>query len=117
MNGSKTYKVRGVSADMERQHNEKGSKGWVSLPKMFKRKKRKIQRAIGRVVVFMFEILISLIPAGIVSLWAMPAAYRYRGYFAVGGEWILVLLVFGISFVGISDLFDGWVEKERSRIR
>ena len=29
-----------------------------------------------------------------VALWAIPAAFRERGYSAVGGEWLLVICVF-----------------------
>ena len=38
--------------------------------------------------------LISLIPTAAVAAMAIPAAHAERGYWAVGGEWLLIALVF-----------------------
>lgn len=33
---------------------------------------------------------LTILAAGLVALWAIPAAYAERGYQAVGGEWVLI---------------------------
>lgn len=31
-----------------------------------------------------------LLPSCLVALWALPYAYAQRGYYAIGGEWLLI---------------------------
>ena len=44
-------------------------------------------------------IVVALIVAWLVALWAIPAAYAERGRRAVGGEWILIAAVGGAVYV------------------
>lgn len=48
------------------------------------------------------SIVLSIFFAWLVSLWALPAAYDQRGYFAVGGEWILIIATFGATYWTVS---------------
>lgn len=41
--------------------------------------------------------IVALIIAALVACWAVPCAYEQRGYSAVGGEALLVLVVFVLS--------------------
>ena len=51
-------------------------------------------RMIRRIAEFAFHLLLALMGAFAVASWAVPAAYAERGYIAVGGEWLLVILTF-----------------------
>lgn len=46
----------------------------------------------------MLKLLTSIIVGWLVSLWAIPAAYAERGYKAIGGEWLLICFVVGITY-------------------
>ena len=41
-----------------------------------------------------FRIVISAMASVAVASWVVPAAYAERGYSAVGGEWLLVIVTF-----------------------
>ena len=43
---------------------------------------------------FAFRICISVMASVAVASWVIPAAYAERGYSAVGGEWLLIVLTF-----------------------
>lgn len=42
---------------------------------------------------------------------AVSAAYIERGYFAIGGEWIILLLAILFTYFGISELITGSNER------
>lgn len=45
-----------------------------------------------------FHLVLALLGAAAVASWAIPAAFAERGYSAVGGEWLLVILTFVAVF-------------------
>ena len=55
--------------------------------------KIKLRKRTRRLLV---ALVLALLVAWLVSLWATPAAYAERGYQAVGGEWILIAAVGGL---------------------
>lgn len=55
-----------------------------------KRKERHLT-VMGWVVVGLLDALAGKIAGGAMALWQVPSAYRWRGYWAIGGEWILVV--------------------------
>lgn len=65
---------------------------------MSKRKKRKIKRIVAWTAVYLFEIFVAAVPTVITAAILVPAALRERGYFAIGGEWIAVGIVFYTSY-------------------
>lgn len=87
--------VRNLRKTLEHQHFTTHTGGRLSLPDMRKKerlKKRTLQIA-ASMVLFFSEITVASLAGYIVSLWAIPAAYRQRGYDAIGGEWLLILTV------------------------
>ena len=45
----------------------------------------------GWVVVGLLDTLAGVISGGLMALWQLPSTYRWRGYWAIGGEWILIV--------------------------
>lgn len=42
----------------------------------------------GWVVVGLLDTLAGVISGGLMALWQLPSTYRWRGYWAIGGEWM-----------------------------
>lgn len=65
-------------------------------------KKRAPRRALERyaaiTLLFLSEIIVAAGAGFLVALWAIPAAYRARGYDAIGGEWLLILAVAATAY-------------------
>lgn len=57
--------------------------------------KIKLRKRTRRVLL---ALVLALLVAWLVALWAIPAAYAERGYQAVGGEWMLVAAVGGAVY-------------------
>ena len=55
----------------------------------------------------------AMLVAGLAVLWAntalwLPIAFKTRGYWAVGGEWIIIVGVTGIAVWTVGATFDLW---------
>lgn len=84
-------------------------------------KKRAPRRALTRyaaiAILFLSEIFVAIAASIPVAVWAIPAAYRQRGYYAVGGEWLLVMFAAAISYTIYHKwLFKKLEEPEKRRI-
>lgn len=79
---------------------------------MSKRKKRML-RIILSAVFELAKIGIAIIPAWLTSLWAIPCAFRERGYYAFGGEWLLIIFTFSVTYLGLSIALEKWLYLER----
>lgn len=66
-----------------------------------KRRIRKAQRALAWTVVILFEILVAAAPTAVTAAILIPITLEERGGVAVGGEWLLIMLVFYISYTAI----------------
>ena len=55
-----------------------------------KRKERHLT-VMGWVVVGLMDTLAGVISGGLMALWQLPSTYRWRSYWAIGGEWILIV--------------------------
>lgn len=63
-----------------------------------RRRNRKIQRVCAWTVLILFELLVSAVPTALTSAILLPLAYRERGYFGVGSEWLLIIAIFCITY-------------------
>ena len=61
--------------------------------------KRRALRTAAWALVYLFEILTAAVPTAIAAVVFVPWAAHERGYFAVGGEWVLVAFVFFVCYV------------------
>ena len=57
-------------------------------------RRRKVKMAEAWTLVFLMELFVAAIPAGIAAAVFVAMARELRGYAAVGGEWLLVALIF-----------------------
>jgi hypothetical protein len=53
--------------------------------------RRKIQYYLIHFAVFAIQVCIGVLCGWLMSLWALPYAYNFRGYYAIGTEWVLIL--------------------------
>lgn len=63
-----------------------------------RKRRRKIQRACAWTVLIVFELLMAAAPTAITAAILIPLAYRERGYYGMGSEWILIIAVFCIAY-------------------
>lgn len=59
-----------------------------------RQRRRKVKMAEAWTLVFLMELLVAAIPAGIATAVFVPMARELRGYAAVGGEWLLIAFIF-----------------------
>lgn len=59
--------------------------------------------------------LISLIPVGLLGLLLIPHAIKERGYIAFGGEWVLIIALFCITYIILTKWFDIWSKSSLKR--
>lgn len=58
------------------------------------RRKRKFERTCAWGLIILYELLLAATPAAVLAVVLVPIAYAVRGYYALGGEWMLVAAVF-----------------------
>ena len=63
-----------------------------------KRRIRKIKRTVAWAVLIAFELAAAAVPAVIMAAAAFPIAYAERGGAGIGGEWLLIIVVFCWTF-------------------
>lgn len=62
------------------------------------RKLRRLKQAGALAVLFTVEVLIAAVPTAVTAAIILPMAYAQRGYGAVGGECLLLLLIFCTAY-------------------
>lgn len=60
--------------------------------------KKKIRTLMDRAIRWAVRLLISLSAAVAAAAWVLPASYRARGYWAIGGECFLILAAFYVTY-------------------
>lgn len=66
-------------------------------------------------IIAIIKTLISLIPVGLLGLLLIPYAIENRGYVAFGGEWILIIALFCITYINLTKWFDSWFQSPLKR--
>ena len=56
-----------------------------------KRREKKLS-VMDWVLVGLLDTLAGVVAGGLMAIWQLPSAYRWRGYWAIGGEWLLVII-------------------------
>ena len=78
-----------------------------------RRARRKgLRRAAAWVIVLTLELLVATVPTAIVAAALLPATREWRGYDAVGGEWLLLAVLFCAAYCIIHKLVCGRIFKE-----
>lgn len=77
-----------------------------------KRRKAKMQRALGWTLIFAFEFIVSAAPAAITAAFLIPMANASRHYPGVGGEWIAIMIVFCLVFKAVHERICDWIFEE-----
>lgn len=111
MNESKMHSMPINVASKCKNKNPKKNRLYLSLVYI----KNETKRTRRKIRLMVFKTILAIIPTWIVSLWAISKAYAYRGYKSIGGEWLLIMLVFGFSFNFISNYIDKKRRKEKRR--
>lgn len=92
-------KVHHVSEDMEDQYLTEDSKIrlYLSLLRYEKPEKRK-ETVLEKIVVSSLAVAYSIFITYIVGQWLVNSVAKWRGYDAIGGEYILIITIFIICF-------------------
>lgn len=98
-------KVRRMSVDMECEYLTEDSKVRVYLSPVRGEKKETV---VEKAVVIALELFYSLAVTYFIGSWAIAAAYAERDYKAYGGEYLLIIFVFGLSFHFIRKFFENF---------
>ena len=70
-------------------------------------RKRKAERMIAIAIVFAVEMAGAILVTALTAAVVLPMAYAERGYFSVGGEWLLLMLVAIVTYTAMhSYIFD-----------
>jgi hypothetical protein len=60
-----------------------------------------IKRIVAWVLMVAFEILVAAVPTATAAAFLLPFAYQERGYFGVGGEWLMIVFVFCLVYAEV----------------
>lgn len=63
-----------------------------------RKRRRRIQRAAAWTLIYAFEILLAAAPTALLAELLLPAVMQQRGYFAIGGEWLLLAIIFCVAY-------------------
>ncbi len=95
MNAVQVRNVRQMRPEMERQRTSGNTPQRVYMSKMQKRRKarraRKAKAFAAVVILWLMEVSMAAAAGAVVAAIIVPLALLKRGYFSLGGEWLLVL--------------------------
>lgn len=98
-------KMYRLSAGVERQYLTEDSKVRIYLSEVRSEKKKR-QTILDKAIMLGLELFYSFAVSYFVGKWAIEYAYNERGYFAIGGEYILIVMVFAICFWAIRSFLE-----------
>lgn len=51
--------------------------------------------------IILIESIVALLPSTLFAAVILPLAYAQRGYYAVGGEWMIIYCIFVMTFTSV----------------
>lgn len=102
---SNERKMYRLSVDVEHQCISEDSKVRIYLSEVRGEAK---ETAFEKIMIIILQLFYSGTIAHAVGTWAIAAAYEQRGYKAYGGEYILIAMVFAVSYYFIHKFFEGY---------
>lgn len=97
-------KMYRLQIDVENQYLTENTTVWLYLSEVREAKKKKTICEMAIEVAL--ELFFSYSVTFFVGQWAIEMAYRERGYEAIGGEYLLMIMVFAFSFRVIRKFFE-----------
>lgn len=110
-------KMYRLSAGVEDQYLTEDSKVRIYLSEVRSEEKKR-QPVLDKAITIGLELFYSFAVSYFVGTWAVDYAYKERGYFAIGSEYLLIGMTFAICFWAISNFLEGGrhgSNKERGR--
>lgn len=90
MNAVQVRNMRRMRPEMERQRTSENTPQRVHMSKMQKRRKaRRARKAIASL--WFMEVSMAAVAGAVVAAIVVPLTLLERGYFSLGGEWLLVM--------------------------
>lgn len=68
-----------------------------------KQRKARVQRIVAWTIILAIELAITAAPTALLAVLLIPIANAHRAYPGIGGEWVLIMLVFCIVFKAIHE--------------
>lgn len=93
------------SARVELQYLTEDSQVRVYLSEVRSEKKKR-QTILDKAITLGLELFYSFAVSYFVGTWAIDYAYKERGYFAIGGEYMLIGMTFAICFWAIKKFLE-----------
>ena len=95
MNAVQVRNMRRMRPEMERQRTSENTPQRVHMSKMQKRRKaRRARKAIAFAaiaILWFMEVSMAAVAGAVVAAIVVPLTLLERGYFSLGGEWLLVM--------------------------
>lgn len=79
-----------------------------------RRRWHKTRRLCVWTLLMLFELAVAAAPAGITAAVLVPLARTQRGYWAIGGEWLLIAAIFIVAFSAIHNAVCNTLEEDRT---
>jgi len=99
VNGAQVRNMQQVRPEVERQQAGAARPGRVCLSDVQRARKarraarRRRKQIIAVIALWMLEVLGAALAGGVAAAIMLPVAFRERGYFAYGAEWLIIFAV------------------------
>lgn len=100
MHNSKTHRM---SIDVDHQYLTEDPKVRVYLSEV---REKKRYTCLDKAIALVLELFYSFSVSYFVGKWAIDYAYKERGYFAIGGEYLLIGMTFALCFWAIRNFLE-----------
>lgn len=70
-----------------------------------------MNKKLSNIILFLIEVGIGLLCGAIIAVFVLPFAYSERGYFAIGSEWFVIILVAYAGFTATNKYIFDSVER------